>query len=126
MSYIHFHLTPRWNPLKTSCNQLQHTAVIEPYKNNTTKAEKPYFSTPCTPRNPIKELLTLTPFTGKNNGKITPERRCKNSKPVVQLQQNHTSTFTKIKALLEQAHLKICLRNLSKTHSNPSSHKENV
>jgi len=55
MSYIQFHLTPRWNSLKTSCNQLQHTTVRELYKNNTTKAEKPYFNTPYTPRNHIKE-----------------------------------------------------------------------
>jgi len=55
MSYIQFHLTPRWSSLNTSCNQLQHTTVLEPYKNHTTKAEKHYFSTPCTPRNPIKE-----------------------------------------------------------------------
>jgi len=31
------------------------TTVLETYKNNTNKAEKPNFSTPCTPRNPIKE-----------------------------------------------------------------------
>jgi len=37
MSYIQIHLTPRWNSLKTSCNQLQHTTVLEPYKNNTPK-----------------------------------------------------------------------------------------
>jgi len=65
--------------------------------------------------------LHRTPFTRMNKGNITPERICKNSKTVAQLQQNSTSTFTKIKALLEQAHLKIFLKNLSKTHSNTSS-----
>jgi len=59
-------------------------------------------------------------------GKITPERRCKNSKPVVQLLQNRTSTFTKLKVLQEQEHLKITLENLSKTLFNPSSHTESV
>ena len=122
MSYIQFHLTQRWNSLKTNCNQLQHTSVLEPYKNNTTKVEKPYFSTPCTPRNLIIEWLTLTPLTRMNKGKITPERRCKNSKPVAQLQQNRTSTFTKIKALLEQSHLKIFLKNLQKLIQSFLSH----
>jgi len=54
-SYIQFHLTPRWNPLKNSFKHLQNTAVLEPYKNYLHNAEKPYFSTPYTPRNPIKE-----------------------------------------------------------------------
>ena len=53
-SYIQFHLTPKWNPLK-QYQSLTTTTVLEHYKNNTTNAEKPYFSTPCTPRNPIKE-----------------------------------------------------------------------
>ena len=87
MSYIQFHLTLRWNPLKTNWKQLQHTTVLEPYKNHTTKVEKLYFSTPCTPRNPIKEWLTLTPFTRKNKGKITPERRCKKKNQLSLLQQ---------------------------------------
>jgi len=65
MSYIQFHLTPRWNSLKTSCNQLQHTTVLKPYKNYATKTEKLYFSTPCTPRNPIKEWLTQPPLQTK-------------------------------------------------------------
>ena len=124
-SYIQFHLTPRWNTLKPIPNSYN-TAVLETYKNNTNKTEKPYFSTPSTPRNPIKEWLTLTPFTRKSKGKITPERRCKNSKSVVQLLQNCTGTFTKIKVFLKQAHLKIPLENLSKTLFNPSSHTENV
>jgi len=47
-------------------------------------------------------------------------------KTVAQLQQNNTSTFTKIKVFLEQAHLKISLKNLSKAHFNPSFHTENI
>jgi len=68
---------------KNNCNQLQYTTVLEPYKNHTTKAEKIYFITPCTPRNPIKEWLTLTPFTRKNKRKITPERKMQEHKPIV-------------------------------------------
>jgi len=43
------------DPFLASRVLMQHIAVFEPYKNNTTKVEKPYFSTPCTPRNPTKE-----------------------------------------------------------------------
>ena len=53
-NYVQSHLTPRWNPLK-QYQLLTNSPVLEHYKNNTINAEKPYFSTPCTPRNPIKE-----------------------------------------------------------------------
>ena len=69
---------------KKQCQSLTKPAVLEHYKNTTHNAEKPYFSTPCTPRNPIKEWLTLTPLQNRIKERLHLKRRCKNSKPVVQ------------------------------------------
>ena len=83
-SYVQSHLTPRWNSLKKQYQLLTDTTVLEHYKNNTINAEKTYFSTPCNPRNPIKEWLTLTPLLTRIKEILHLKRRCKNSKPVVQ------------------------------------------
>ena len=45
-----------------------------------------------------------------------------NSSIAAELHQHHHQD----QGSLKQAHLKIFLKNLSKTHSNPSSHVENV
>jgi len=47
---------------KNCSKQIQQLAVLEPYKNKALKVEKPYFSTTCTSRNPIKKCLTQTPL----------------------------------------------------------------
>jgi len=54
-SYIQFHLTPRWNPLKTISNTYKSQQFLNPTRTTFTMLKKSYFSTPCTPRNPIKE-----------------------------------------------------------------------
>ena len=77
------HLTPRWNPLKHMQTITVIQQFLKPTRTSTHRAERHYFSTPCTPRNTINEWLTLTPITRKNKGKITPEIVLQEHKPVV-------------------------------------------
>ena len=106
---------PKVESTKHSTNYLQTQQFLNTTRTTQSMLKKPYFSTPCTPRNPIKEWLTLTPLQTRIKERLHLKRRCKNSKPVVQFAR--TSTFTKIKGFLEQAHLKIPLENLSKIFS---------
>jgi len=90
---------------------------LNPSRTSTNKAERHYSSTPCTPRNPIKERLTLTPITRTNKGKITPEIVLQEHKPVVlfaprQYQHLHPTQGS----LRTSTHL-FSIENLCKTFS---------
>jgi len=55
--------------------------VLEPFKNKAyTNAEKPYFNTKNTPRNPIKKCLYNHLYTRMNKERKHLKRRCKNPK----------------------------------------------
>ena len=75
---------PKVKSTKNSTNYLQTQQFLNTTRTTQTMLKKPYFSTPCTPRNPIKEWLTLTPLQTRIKERLHLKRRCKNSKPVVQ------------------------------------------
>ena len=75
---------PKVESTKNSTNHLQTQQFLNTTRTTQPMLKKPYFSTPCTPRNPIKEWLTLTPLQTRIKERLHLKRRCKNSKPVVQ------------------------------------------
>jgi len=54
------------------------TTVLEPYKNMTHFAEKPYSSTHNSSRNPIKKIFTNTLYKKLIYETNTPDRECRN------------------------------------------------
>jgi len=115
--------------VKSTKNQFQTITTqqfLKPTRPIQTKLKKKPISAHLKLQETLSRVTNTYTFTNKNKGKITPEKKMQELKPVVQLLQNRTSTFTKIKVFLEQAHLKIPLENLSKTQFNPSSHTESV
>ena len=117
---------PKVEFTKKQCQSLTKPAVLEHYKNNTHNAEKPYFSTPCTPRNPIKEWLTLTPLQNRIKERLHLKRRCKNSKPVVQFAAELHQHLHQDQRFPRTSTLENLFGKPFKNSFNPSSHMEIV
>ena len=111
-SCIQSHLTPRWNPLNSS-NQITKPCdswIVQ--EQGTHNAEKLYFNSKNTPRNPIKKCLTNYLYTRMMKETKHLKRRCKKPKTTTLF---YSSTMTKpqplTKAHNEQAHLNFFKRN---------------
>ena len=73
-SYIQFHLTPRWNPLKTVSITYKHNSswtLQEQYN----QCWKILFQHNLHSKKPYQGVTNTYTFTNKNKGKITPEKK---------------------------------------------------
>ena len=105
-SYIQSHLTPRWNPLNNSKQITNPCRSWTLQEQGTHNAEKLYFSSKNTPRNPIKKCLNNHLYTRMNKERKHLKRRCKKLKTTALFCSSAmTEPQPLTKAHNEQAHL---------------------